>query len=152
MFHHCAMRLCPPYERHIYEFLLTKRGRGTMLRLLTATLALSTAALISTADARVTRIVVDNKISPAFDGATFGTAGQYETLSGQAFGELDPYDPRNVIIQDITLAPRNARGMVEYTATFQLVKPIDMSKASRLMRSEERRVGKECRSRWWPCQ
>src|SRR6266567_7043597 len=104
-----------------------------MLRLMTITLLLTTVAALSSADARVIRIVVDNKISPAFDGATFGAAGQYETLSGQAFGELDPFDPRNVIIQDITLAPRNARGMVEYTATFQLVKPIDMSKASRLM-------------------
>ena len=104
-----------------------------MTRLMTITLLLTTVAALSSADARVTRIVVDNKISPAFDGASFGAAGQYETLSGQAFGELDPYDPRNVIIQDITLAPRNARGMVEYTATFQLVKPIDMSKASRLM-------------------
>src|SRR5262249_20144191 len=104
-----------------------------MLRLWTATLALSTAALISAADARVTRIVVDNKVSPAFDGANFGSAGQYETLAGRAFGELDPNDARNAIIQDIALAPRNARGMVEYVATFQLVKPIDMSKASRLM-------------------
>src|SRR4051794_5385085 len=104
-----------------------------MSRLLTATLALTTAAFISAADARVTRIVVDNRISPAFDGSSFGNAGQYETLSGRAFGELDPNDPRNAIIQDISLAPRNARGMVEYSATFQLVKPIDMSKASRLM-------------------
>jgi len=104
-----------------------------MSRLLTATLVLTTAAFISAADARVTRIVVDNKSSPAFDGASFGNAGQYEALSGRAFGELDPKDPRNAIIQDIALAPRNARGMVEYSATFQLVKPIDMSKASRLM-------------------
>jgi hypothetical protein len=106
---------------------------GAMFRLLTATLAMTTAVLISTADARMTRIVVDNKISPAFDGASFGNAGQYEALSGRAFGELDPNDPRNAVIQDIALAPRNARGMVEYSATFQLVKPIDMSKASRLM-------------------
>ena len=50
-----------------------------------------------------------------------------------AFGELDPNDRRNAVIQDIQLAPRNARGMVEYTATFQIVKPVDMSKASHLM-------------------
>ena len=57
-----------------------------MTRLMTITLLLTTVAALSSADARVTRIVVDNKISPAFDGATFGGAGQYETLSGQAFG------------------------------------------------------------------
>jgi Alpha/beta hydrolase domain len=91
------------------------------------------AIVASGAQARVTRIVVENKVSPAFDGATFGTAGQYETLAGRAFGELDPNDPKNAVIQDIKLAPRNAKGMVEYSATFQLVKPVDMTKASRLM-------------------
>jgi hypothetical protein len=89
--------------------------------------------LVSSAQARVTRIVIDTKVSPAFDGASFGSAGQYETLAGRAFGEFDPSDPRNAIIQDIKLAPRNARGMVEYTASFHLVKPIDMSKSSHLM-------------------
>src|SRR6266478_10146570 len=91
------------------------------------------AAMAVTADARVTKIVIDTKVSPAFDGASFGGAGQYETLAGRAFGELDPNDPHNAIIQDIKLAPRNARGMVEYMASFQLVKPIDMSKSSHLM-------------------
>jgi hypothetical protein len=90
-------------------------------------------AVASTAQARVTKIVIDNKVSPAFNGASFGSAGPYETLAGRAFGELDPNDPHDAIIQDIKLAPRNARGMVEYTASFQLAKPIDMSKSSRLM-------------------
>src|ERR1700680_1831012 len=90
-------------------------------------------AVASTAQARVTKIVIDNKVSPAFNGASFGSAGPYETLAGRAFGELDPNDPHNAIIQDIKLAPRNTRGMVEYTASFQLVKPIDMSRSSRLM-------------------
>jgi hypothetical protein len=91
------------------------------------------AAMAVNADARVTKIVIDTRVSPAFDGASFGSAGQYETLAGRAFGELDPNDPHNAIIQDIKLAPRNARGMVEYTASFQLVKPIDMAKGSRLL-------------------
>jgi hypothetical protein len=85
------------------------------------------------AEARVTRIVIDTKVSPAFGGQSFGTAGQYETLAGRAFGELDPNDPHNSIITDINLAPKNANGRVEYTATFLLVKPIDMSKSSHLL-------------------
>ena len=85
------------------------------------------------AQARVARIVIDTKVSPAFNGASSGAAGAYETLAGRAFGELDPNDPHNAIIQDIKLAPRNGRGMVEYTASFWLVKPIDMSRSSRLM-------------------
>jgi hypothetical protein len=91
------------------------------------------AIFASGAQARVTKIVVEKQVSPAFDGASFGTAGQYETLAGRAYGELDPNDPKNAVIQDIKLAPRNAKGMVEYSATFQLVKPIDMTKASHLM-------------------
>lgn len=81
-------------------------------------------------EARVTRIVVDQKESPAFGGKSFGSVGQYETLVGSAFGELDPKDPHNTIITDLQFAPRNARGMVEYVATFMLVKPIDISKAN----------------------
>ena len=94
------------------------------------------AALVAgapTAQAEVKKIVIDTKVSPAFDGQAYGDAGQYETLAGRAFGELDPNDPRNRIITDIQLAPRNANGMVEYTASFFVVKPIDMSKSSHLM-------------------
>src|SRR5438046_1855285 len=80
--------------------------------------------------ARVTRIAIEHRESPAFNARSFGKAGQYEILSGRFFGELDPRDARNAIINDIQLAPRNARGMVEYSATFSLAKPVDMSKAS----------------------
>jgi hypothetical protein len=59
--------------------------------------------------------------------------GQYEVLSGHFFGELDPKDPHNSIITDIQFAPRNARGMVEYSATFALSKPLDMSKCSGML-------------------
>ncbi len=87
----------------------------------------------SASHAQVTRIVVDSVVSPAFGGASFGAAGQYETIAGRAFGELDPGDRRNRVITDLQLAPRNARGRVEYVATFYIVKPIDLSKSSHLM-------------------
>src|SRR5689334_13442232 len=90
-------------------------------------------ALPSTVDARVKKIIIEKKVSPAFEGATFGQSGQYETLAGRAIGELDPADPRNAIITDIKLAPRNANGKVEYIVSFYLVKPMDMSKASHLL-------------------
>ena len=63
---------------------------------------------------------------------SFGNAGQYEVLTGLADGVLDPRDPLNAIIQDIELG-KDRDGKVRYTATFQLVKPVDMSKASGLM-------------------
>jgi hypothetical protein len=91
-----------------------------------AALSLSCAAL----DARVIRVVVENRESPAYKGDSFGSVGQYETLSGHFYGELDPRDPRNALITDVQLAPRNSRGMVEYSATFAISKPIDASKTS----------------------
>jgi hypothetical protein len=103
------------------------------MRYISFALVAALLALPSIADARVTKIVVEKKVSPAFDGATFGTAGQYETLAGRVFGELDPNDPHNAIITDIKLAPRNAAGKVEYIVSFYLVKPMDLTKASHLM-------------------
>lgn len=94
------------------------------------------AALIAwapAARAEVKKIVIDTTVSPAFDGRPFGSAGQFETLAGRAFGELDPNDPHNRVITDILLAPRNRNGMVEYVASFFLVKPTDMSKSSHLL-------------------
>ena len=84
-------------------------------------------------DAHVKKIVIDKKVSPAFDGRSFGDAGRYETLAGRAFGELDPNDPHNAVITDIRLAKRNADGKVDYVASFFLVKPTDMSRSSHLM-------------------
>src|ERR1041385_4903428 len=85
------------------------------------------------AGAHVRKIVIDQKVSPAFNGASFGSAGQDEKLVGRVFGELDPNDAHNTIITDIKLAPRKANGKVEYVASFYIVKPIDMSKSSHLM-------------------
>ncbi len=92
--------------------------------------------LTATAQARVTKIVIDEKVSPAFckdkSCAMYGAVGQYEQISGRAFGELDPADPSNALIQDIHLA-KDADGKVRYVATFVLTKPVDMSKASGLL-------------------
>ena len=90
------------------------------------------AALLACAalNARVTRIVIEQRESPAYKGQDFGKAGKFETLSGHFYGELDPKDPHNAIITDIQFAPRNARGMVEYSASFAISKPIDMAHSS----------------------
>src|SRR5437773_6181574 len=103
------------------------------MRYISFGLVVALLALPSAADARVKKIVIEKKVSPAFDGATFGPSGQYETIAGRAFGELDPADARNAIITDIKMAPKNAAGKVEYIVSFYLVKPVDMTKASHLM-------------------
>jgi hypothetical protein len=80
-------------------------------------------------EARITSIVIDpaRSQSPTFGGLSFGSVGQYEKLRGTAFGELDPLDPRNAIITDIELAPRNAAGKVAYSMDIFILKPITLS-------------------------
>ena len=87
---------------------------------------------VATAQARVTRIVVD-EVLPFTEPA--GSPAQkiaYEQVAGRAFGELDPKLPGNAIIQDIELG-RDADGKVRYVATFLIIKPKDMRQASGMM-------------------
>jgi hypothetical protein len=88
--------------------------------------------MIAEVDARITHIEI-TKSEPAFGGRSFGDAGAYEHLTGRVTGELDPADPANSGIQDINLAPRNARGMVEYVTNIELLKPADMAKGNRIL-------------------
>ena len=81
--------------------------------------------------ARVTRIVFGAPTS-AYGGATFAV-GQYEQLDGIAYGEIDPKDPLNAGIQDIRLAPRNKRGMVEYSTMVSILKPVNMGSSNQAM-------------------
>lgn len=85
------------------------------------------------AAARITELIINQVESPTFGGAAFGAVGQYERLEGAAHGEVDPRDPRNAIIQDIALAPRNARGMVEYSMDVRILKPIDARRGNRTL-------------------
>jgi hypothetical protein len=85
--------------------------------------------LVPTANARVTSIVLGPPTQP-YGTTSFGTVGAYEELDGVANGELDPRDPLNAVIQDIDLAPRNARGMVEYQTDISILKPVDESRGN----------------------
>src|SRR4030095_12657971 len=62
--------------------------------------------------------------------ASCDRAGQYERLIGRAYGEVDPKHALNAIIQDIDLAPRNARGLVEYSTDIDILKPIDRDRGN----------------------
>lgn len=88
--------------------------------------ALAAGMLNTAADARLTRVEAETpKPMAAKDGAP-----AYETIAGVFHGELDPKDPANRIITDIAKAPRNARGMVEYSANFTLARAVDPAKRS----------------------
>ena len=77
----------------------------------------------------MTRLEITSRDAVA-GGQSFGSAGPYANIRGRVHGEIDPRDRRNRIIQDIDLAPRNARGRVDYIATFSLMMPADLSKSS----------------------
>lgn len=100
------------------------------LRLRRLALAGAIALLVASApaQARVTKIVIDEQKPLTAAGQTIA----YEQISGRAFGELDPRDPLNAIIQDIELGT-DADGTVRYVASFVLTKPVDMSQASGMM-------------------
>lgn len=83
-------------------------------------------------DARVVRFVVEQRRSFA-DGMPYGSVGPYERLDGTAYFEVDPKDPLNAIIVNIDKARTNARGMVEFTAPFFILKPIDVTKGNHKM-------------------
>jgi len=76
--------------------------------------------------ARTTRLEVES-VAPA---PPVPGAPDYEIVTGRAFGELDPADPANRLIQDIAAAPRNAAGRVEYSMTFRVARPVDPAKGS----------------------
>src|SRR5687768_12799706 len=109
---------------------------GTMPRAMTSALCLAIASMVlfctapRTAEARITRLEITRVESPAFGGVSFDRVGHYERLIGRAYGEVDPAHARNAGIQDVELAPRNARGLVEYSTDVDILKPVDLARGN----------------------
>jgi hypothetical protein len=81
-------------------------------------LARALVALILTAApaaAEVRRVVIDTREDVL--------GGEYEKLKGTVELELDPAHPANAVIVDLDRAPRNARGRVEASADFMVLRP-----------------------------
>ena len=129
-----------------------RQVHGTWLRLhlhpvAVALLSLAAAALTllvaSEAQARITRVEITATESPTFGGYEWPGVGRYEKLVGKAHGEVNPADPKNALIVDIGRAPKNARGNVEYSFDFYILKPIDLKKgAHKVMYEPPNRGGK----------
>src|SRR5213078_2347453 len=69
----------------------------------------------ATAGAEVRRVVVSTRQDVL--------GGDYEKLAGTVELELDPAHPANAAIVDLVNAPRNARGRVEASADFMVLRP-----------------------------
>jgi len=67
---------------------------------------------------------------PLAGGAPFGDVGPYEELKGRLRYAIDPSHAANRGVTDVALAPRNAAGLVEFSADLSLLVPVDRARAS----------------------
>ena len=84
---------------------------------------------VASAHAALIRIEVTSS-GPFAEGKAFGEVGAYTRVTGRFYGELDPMLPANRAIVDLARAPRNARGRVEYSADFDILRPADAAKGN----------------------
>jgi len=95
-------------------------------------LALVFAAIIGLAAplaAEVTRFEILQRDDFA-GGQKFGDIGAYERISGRVHYEVDPDSPANQHVVDLTLAPRNGKGRVEFSADLYILAPKQLSKGN----------------------
>ena len=74
--------------------------------------------------AEVSRIEVASR-GPIAEGRDFGEVGSYEEIIGTIHFEIDPSNPRNQVIADLDLAPRNRDGLIEMSADLSILAPMN---------------------------
>ena len=104
-------------------------GVANRQAVIVAVLTLAMAGLASPSRAELVRVEVTSR-TDVLAGKTFGAAGAYEKIWGTAHFAIDPANPRNAIIADIKLAPRNAAGKVEFSADLFILKPKDPARGN----------------------
>jgi len=106
---------------------MTPRARGAAM----GAWLLALLALAPGARAQVTRLDLHLVESPALEGRSFGSIGQYELLRGVVHGAVDPRDERHRGIVNLEFAPRDESGRVAYSTTVEIYRPIDMRRWNR---------------------
>lgn len=81
------------------------------------------------AQAALVRVEVTER-SAILDGRAFGTVGAYERLVGKAYFAVDPVAPANKDVVNLSLAPRNVMGLVEFYADFVIFAPVNPAKSN----------------------
>jgi Alpha/beta hydrolase domain len=120
--------------------------RAVRLRACVAALCLAVPAA-TPATARIVGLDI-TAVEPFAGGASFGETGAYERVTGFARGEIDPADPANAGIADIALAPRNARGLVEYRTDLFILRPKDPARGSGTLLYEVLNRGRKFLFNW----
>lgn len=98
-----------------------------MRRALASGIVLSCVLAAASAQAVVLALEIARRV-PLLDGRSFGAAGAYELIEGEVRFGFDPQSEANARVTDIRLAPKNAEGLVEATADFAVLQPIDPAK------------------------
>jgi len=80
------------------------------------------AAFVTCSQAAVTRVEVTERADISVNG--------YERIAGKVYFAVDPRLPANRAIVDIDLAPRNAAGLVEFSADLLVLRPKDAAKSN----------------------
>src|ERR1019366_5473155 len=92
-----------------------------MRRLLTSAIMFALYAVIATA--AVTRVEIS-------ESGPLSAYPGYQRVIGKIHFAVDPKLAANRMIVDLDLAPRNAQGLVEFTADLYMLKPVDPAKGN----------------------
>jgi hypothetical protein len=79
--------------------------------------------------AELVRVAITSRVD-VLQGRSFADAGPYEKIQGKAYFAIDPANPRNQVIADLALAPRNSEGRVEFSADLFILKPKDPARGN----------------------
>ncbi len=99
------------------------------MRLMTTLMLGALLLMAARSHAEVTGVVITTRTVVA-GGTAFGSMGAYEKLSGTIAFALDPADPRNARIVDLSSAPRGADGRVHFTADLYVLQPVDAARGN----------------------
>jgi hypothetical protein len=104
--------------------------RSTMKDVMLKALTLSLCLLASTlSHAEVVSVEVTHR-QPWAGGQVFGNVGAYEILRGTVHYAIDPHSPSASNVTDIRHARVDARGLVEYSGPFLLIRPVNAARGN----------------------
>jgi hypothetical protein len=87
------------------------------------------AVLVAPASGEVVKVTVTTR-APVANGQAFGKTGPYEKVMGSIEFAIDPANPRNAVIADLTRAPKDANGRVRFTSNFHVLQPVDPARGN----------------------
>ncbi|MDH3243720.1 MAG: endonuclease/exonuclease/phosphatase family protein [Saprospiraceae bacterium] len=96
---------------------------------------------ISLAQARVSHLSIHHQ-DTILEGKIWGDAGAYELIQGTIYFLFDPDNAANLQIADIQYAAKNSQGLVEAHADFEVLRPLDPTKAKTAVVEVSNRGGK----------